>query len=156
MYWCVSGCVLLSRRTLAVLRNPEFYAYRKEECCSGQWGLYNTRHPHQKVRVQNSISQPVLCFGCSVYSSVGGGVVYTLPNLGLVLCCCLLSVCQTLLRGGSETNNTVTVYTTTQQESHHHNILKTVPLMDMYMSTLQMVEESGDWLVGGSGEDQVE
>ena len=42
----------VSCRTLAVLRNPEFYAHRKEERCSRQWGIYNTAHPYQKVRVQ--------------------------------------------------------------------------------------------------------
>jgi 3'-phosphoadenosine 5'-phosphosulfate synthase len=36
-------------KTLAVLRNPEFYPHRKEERCSRQWGLYNTGHPHQKL-----------------------------------------------------------------------------------------------------------
>ena len=42
-------CEGVSYRSLAVLRNPEFYPHRKEERCSRLWGLHTTGHPHQKV-----------------------------------------------------------------------------------------------------------
>ena len=37
-------------RNLAILRKPEFYAHRKEERCSRQWGTANPGHPYIKVQ----------------------------------------------------------------------------------------------------------
>ena len=36
-------------RRVAILRNPEFYAHRKEERCARQWGTTCKDHPYIKV-----------------------------------------------------------------------------------------------------------
>lgn len=33
----------------AIMRNPEFYAHRKEERCARTWGVYTKNHPHIKM-----------------------------------------------------------------------------------------------------------
>jgi len=34
---------------LGIMRNPEFYAHRKEERCARTWGVYTVNHPHIKM-----------------------------------------------------------------------------------------------------------
>ena len=41
--------LVYNKRTVAVLRNPEFYPHRKEERCSRQFGTCNKGHPYVKV-----------------------------------------------------------------------------------------------------------
>nr|XP_032511016.1 bifunctional 3'-phosphoadenosine 5'-phosphosulfate synthase isoform X3 [Danaus plexippus plexippus] len=36
-------------RTIAIMRNPEFYPHRKQERCCRQFGIYNTGHPYIKM-----------------------------------------------------------------------------------------------------------
>merc|ERR1712088_690552 len=36
-------------KTLAIMRNPEFYGHRKEERCARTWGVYTKNHPHIKM-----------------------------------------------------------------------------------------------------------
>ena len=49
----LSGCeaftIVYEGRDLAILRNPEFYAHRKEERCARTWGIYTKNHPHIKM-----------------------------------------------------------------------------------------------------------
>jgi len=36
-------------KDMAILRNPEFFAHRKEERCARTWGVYTKNHPHIKM-----------------------------------------------------------------------------------------------------------
>jgi len=41
-------------KTLAILREPEVYAHRKEERCARTWGIYSTEHPHMKAHINEA------------------------------------------------------------------------------------------------------
>ena len=38
-------------KPVAILRDPEFYAHRKDERSCRQWGVFTKEHPYIKVRV---------------------------------------------------------------------------------------------------------
>jgi len=46
---CEAFTIVYEGRDLAILRNPEFYAHRKEERCARTWGIYTKNHPHIKM-----------------------------------------------------------------------------------------------------------
>lgn len=46
-------CLVYEGKNLAILRNPEFYAHRKEERCSRQWGTANPGHPYVKMVMES-------------------------------------------------------------------------------------------------------
>jgi len=41
-------------KTLAIMRNPEFYGHRKEERCARTWGVYTTEHPYMKAHINDA------------------------------------------------------------------------------------------------------
>merc|ERR1719220_71108 len=41
-------------KTLAIMRNPEFYGHRKEERCARTWGIYTTEHPYMKAHINDA------------------------------------------------------------------------------------------------------
>lgn len=49
----LDGCVAIALEyqgsRVAILRNPEFYAHRKEERCARQWGTTCPQQPYIKV-----------------------------------------------------------------------------------------------------------
>ena len=60
---CTIHCIC---RNLAILRSPEFYAHRKEERCSRQWGTANPGHPYVKVLSLSSESLSSLFLSLSL------------------------------------------------------------------------------------------
>lgn len=42
-------CLFRNGKPVALLKNPEFYAHRKEERCARQFGTTSPKHPHIKV-----------------------------------------------------------------------------------------------------------
>lgn len=42
-------CLHYKSRPVALLKDPEFYAHRKEERCARQWGTTSPKHPYIKA-----------------------------------------------------------------------------------------------------------
>jgi ATP sulfurylase len=42
-------CLKYKGKAVGLLKNPEFYAHRKEERCARQFGTSSTNHPYVKV-----------------------------------------------------------------------------------------------------------
>lgn len=49
---CAAVALEYQGSRVAVLRNTEFYAHRKEEHCARQWGTTCPQHPYIKVIMQ--------------------------------------------------------------------------------------------------------
>ena len=48
---CSEICLFYRGKPVALLKNPEFYAHRKEERCARQFGTTSPKHPYIKVHI---------------------------------------------------------------------------------------------------------